>query len=227
MKAVGKFVETGEWRKFLAYRKISVYNMGKCEKGGSSMGREFELKFRADPTRQALILERFGAFAAIAMETTYYDAPDGALSDRKITLRRRLEGGKSVCTLKTPAKDGSRGEWELECDRIEAAIPELCKLSGWEELTFLTAGGVEPVCGARFDRLAKTVVLPDCTVEIALDRGILTGGGREIPLCEVEVELKAGSEAAAVAFARELATEYGLQTEKKSKFRRALALARA
>ena len=190
------------------------------------MGREFELKFRAEPAQQTRILERFGEFDTIAMETTYYDTPDGALSSRHITLRRRMEGGKSVCTLKTPEEKGGRGEWELDCDRIETAIPELCKLSGWEELAVLTAGGVEAVCGAKFTRLAKQVVLPDCTVEIALDRGVLTGGGREIPLCEVEVELKEGPEEAAVAFARILSAEYGLQIEKKSKVRRALRLVR-
>lgn len=191
------------------------------------MGREFELKFRAEPTQQQEIRQRFGDFDTIAMETTYYDAPDHSLSDRHITLRRRMEGGKSVCTLKTPSEKGGRGEWELECDSIEAAIPKLCKLSGWIPLAILTQNGVKEVCGAKFTRLAKTVCLPECTVEIALDLGILTGGGRELPLCEVEVELKDGSEGAAVAFARELAAEFGLQPEEKSKFRRALALARA
>lgn len=196
------------------------------EKGGIHMGREFELKFRAQPAQQALIRQRFGEFDTISMETTYYDAPDRALSDRHITLRRRMEGGKSVCTLKTPSSNGGRGEWELECDDIQTAIPELCKLSGWKQLSVLTYDGVVEVCGAKFTRLAKTIALPECTVEIALDHGVLTGGGREIPLCEVEVELKAGSEEAAVAFARELAAEYSLHREEKSKFRRALALAR-
>lgn len=190
------------------------------------MGREFELKFRSDATQQEKIRQKFGDFEATEMETTYYDAPDRSLSDRHITLRRRMEGGKSVCTLKTPAEGGGRGEWELACDSIEAAIPELCKLSGWLLLALLTQNGVEEVCGAKFTRLAKTVSLPDCTVEIALDRGILTGGGREIPLCEIEVELKSGSEAAAVEFAQALAREYVLQPEKGSKFRRALAIAR-
>ena len=190
------------------------------------MGREFELKFRAQPVQQEKLRQRFGEFDTIAMETTYYDTPERGLSDRHITLRRRMEGGKSVCTLKTPAENGGRGEWELECGDIATAIPELCKLSGWVGLKILTANGVVEVCGARFTRRAKTVILPDCTVEIALDQGVLTGGGREIPLCEVEVELKDGSEEAVVAFARELAAEYGLESEQKSKFRRALALAR-
>ena len=82
------------------------------------------------------------------------------------------------------------------------------------------------VCGARFTRLAQTVELPGCTVEIALDQGVLTAGDREIPLCELEVELKSGSETAAIAWAEHFAARFGLQPESKSKFRRALMLAK-
>ena len=61
-------------------------------------------------------------------------------------------------------------------------------------------------------------------VELAIDAGVLTGGGREIPLCEVEVELKSGSQDACDRYAEALATRFGLTPEPQSKFRRALAL---
>ena len=73
------------------------------------MGREFELKYRADGGKIAEIREKFGTFSEISMETAYYDTRDFALRRRKWTLRRRYENGKSVCTLKTPLHDGSRG----------------------------------------------------------------------------------------------------------------------
>ncbi len=158
------------------------------------------------------------------METTYYDTPGGALSARHVTLRRRWEGSTAVCTLKTPTAGLGRGEWELKCGRIEDAVPILCKLSGWTELETLTKDGLVAVCGARFTRRCQTVSLPGCTVEIALDEGVLLGGGRELPLCETEVELKSGEESAAVAFAQSLAREFGLVPEPHSKFRRASAL---
>lgn len=191
------------------------------------MGVEYEWKFRADPQVQERLLNDLQCrWERIAMATTYYDTVGGHLSRLRYTLRRREENNKSVCTLKVPASDGGRGEWELEEERIEAAIPKLCKLSGLEELLMLTANGVTAVCGARFDRLAGTIDTGDAVVELALDQGILMGGGREIPLCEIEVELKSGAVAAAEAFAGKLAAEYGLQTERKSKFQRALALAK-
>ena len=189
------------------------------------MGREFELKFRASEQIHAAVAEKYGDFTSISMETTYFDTPDGALAARHITLRRRLENGVSVCTVKTPLADGSRGEWELHWQQPETMVEELCKFGAPAELRSLTAGGIVPVCGARFIRLAKTVEADGCLVELALDRGVLMGGGREMPLCELEVELKSGDDAAAVAFAQRLAQEFGLQPERKSKFRRAQQLA--
>ena len=189
------------------------------------MGREFELKYAATEAAQEKIAAAFGSFETFSMGTTYYDTPTGALSAQHITLRRRLENGISVCTLKTPTGGIGRGEWEMECDAIETALPELCKLSGWELAPLLTDGVVE-VCGAQFTRRAFAVELGTCTLEIALDKGILTGGGKELPLCEVEVELKSGSEEAAVAFATVLAQKYDLTPEHNSKFRRASLLAK-
>ena len=190
------------------------------------MGREFEMKFAAGPEQLDAIRQRFGDFCAISMETTYYDTPDGALSARRITLRRRLENGLSVCTVKTPGDGHGRGEWDAEAEKIEDAIPVLLEAGCTADLKALTKAGLVAICGARFTRLAKTLDLEGAQVELALDSGCLMGGGKEMPLCEVEVELKSGDEATAVAFANRLAREYGLRPEGASKFRRALALAK-
>ena len=190
------------------------------------MGREFELKFAASEVAFRALEEKWEDFTVISMETTYYDTPDGALSARHITLRRRMENAVSVCTVKTPIGGHGRGEWEQECDDIHAAIPQLCKLGATEELLALTCGGILPVCGAKFTRKAKLLVLEKCAVEIALDQGVLLGGDRQLPIREVEVELKDGSEEAAMAFAAELAKEYGLTPENKSKFHRAQLLSK-
>lgn len=190
------------------------------------MGKEFELKFSASADAFAAIGKQWDDYTLFAMETTYFDTKDFALSAQHITLRRRMENGVSVCTVKTPAGANRRGEWELEEADIEAAIPMLCKLGAPEELLALTREGIAPTCGARFTRRAKQIELTGCTVEIALDEGVLLGGGKELPLREVEVELKDGSEAVAEVYAKALATMYGLVPEEKSKFFRARQLAK-
>lgn len=189
------------------------------------MGAEYELKYRADRACQQKIAERYSSkWAEISMETTYYDTPSGALSAKRYMLRKRLENGISVCTLKTSGKGNLRGEWETESDTIASAVPILCKLSCPSDLAELCEEGLIPICGARFTRRAKLLEFPDFTAELALDEGILFSGNQQIPLCEIEIELKTGNKDALDAFAAGCAAEFGLVPEEKSKFARALAL---
>lgn len=189
------------------------------------MGREFELKFRADAAVIQAIREKYQSFTPISMETTYYDTPDLKLAFHRWTLRRRLENGVSVCTFKRPREDGSRGEWEVEAPNIMDGVMKLCQNGADWELMRCTASGLIELCGARFTRLAATLEVPGGTVELALDQGVLLGRNRELPFAEVEVELKEGTDEAAVNFAKSLAEEFGLVPEAKSKFVRAMALA--
>ena len=191
------------------------------------MGKEFELKYAATQAQLNALQFRFPHLAPIAMETTYYDNAEGSFHSRYWTFRRRMEGSRSVCTLKTPAAGPERNEWEAECADISAAPELLCNLGAPLELMVLTARGVQPSCGAKFTRLCGLVETDGAVVELALDAGILTGGGKELPFAEVEVELKSGQQEAAVRFAEALALEYGLKTEPRSKVARARALADA
>lgn len=189
------------------------------------MGFEFERKYAATPEALDAIRAAFpGSWQTIAMETAYYDTPGHDLSARRITLRRRLENGESVCTLKTPAV-GGRGEWECRCPDIAAALPELESLGAPREALTLADAGLREVCAARFTRRALLLTLEDCQVELALDQGRLLGGGREEALCEVEAELKSGSREAALAFAQALSARFRLPPEPRSKAARAMALA--
>lgn len=190
------------------------------------MGVEFELKFSAVPAQQEAIRQQYlSTYEQYRMQTTYYDTAGAALSQRHITLRCRMENKEAVCTVKTPLEGYGRGEWDCRCDDIHQAIPVLVKAGAPEELLSLTAGGVIPVCGARFTRQAGTIDFAGAVLELALDQGILIGGGKELPLCEVEVELKSGEPEAAIAFSMELKRYFALEPQGKSKFRRALELA--
>lgn len=188
------------------------------------MGREMEWKYRCPDECFTAIGETFSGWKTIAMETAYLDTQSGALGQRKWMLRRRLENGIPVITMKIPLSDGSRGEWETT-DSLPKAIHTLWELGAPSELVSLTEEGLVETCGARFTRLAATVTLPQCTVELALDRGCFFAGDREEPFSELEIELKGGREAEAAAFAQNLARQYRLEPEHKSKAQRARALA--
>ena len=131
-------------------------------------------------------------------------------------------------------------EFIVESERIIKLEHSLLSISEWEsrwnkpflsnapktneEILDYVNQGVTPFCGAKFTRLAKTIELPGGRVELALDEGVLLGGGRELPFAEVEVELKSGSDAVAKDFAATLAAEFGLKKQPKSKLARAMAL---
>ncbi|MBQ8748739.1 MAG: CYTH domain-containing protein [Oscillospiraceae bacterium] len=190
------------------------------------MATEYEYKFKVE---RGDIISLNAAFPQtsreIRMETVYYDTPSGALSSRHYTLRRRLENGKSVCTLKTPAGD-ARNEWETENVFIENAIPQLIALGAPEDLQELVKEGIYPICGAKFTRIAKDIPITDGLVEMALDYGYLFAGDKKEPLCEMELELKSGDKRSFDLFVWSVSGEFLLEEEPKSKFARARKLYR-
>ena len=188
------------------------------------MGIEFELKYAAQAADLEILKARYPHLHPIAMETTYYDNAKGDFSRLRWTFRRRMENEKSICTLKTPMAGLGRAEFEVECSDLLEAVPKLVAQGAPAQLLALVADGIAESCGARFTRLAGLLELPDCTAELALDEGVLLGGGKELPFREVEVELKEGSEEAVTAFAESFATELGLVPEYKSKVARARQL---
>lgn len=189
------------------------------------MGRELELKFAASSKTLDAMEEKYAPLTPITMRTRYFDTPHQAFRERRWTLRLRLENGRPICTLKTRLSDGSRGEFETESGDIVSAIPALLEQGAPAELEELAREGLEEVCGARFTRLARIIDVPGGQVELALDRGEFTGGGRTLPFTEAEAELKAGPDEVLARFGRALAEEFSLREEPRSKIQRAMALA--
>lgn len=189
------------------------------------MGRELELKFAASSETLDAMEEKYAPLTPITMHTRYFDTPHQAFRGRRWTLRLRLENGRPICTLKTRLPDGSRGEYETESGDIVSAIPVLLEQGAPAELEELAREGLEEVCGARFTRLARIIDVPGGQVELALDRGEFTGGGRTLPFTEAEAELKAGPDEVLARFGRALAAEFSLREEPRSKIQRAMALA--
>ena len=189
------------------------------------MALEIELTYLAEESAFEGLLKESDSWTRYEMATTYYDTPEAYLGKLRWTLRRRFENGVSVCTVKTPAGGMGRNEFELECDDIREAIPQLCAMGAPKELLALTADGVEEVCAARFTRMAGKVTLDGAEAELALDKGELLGGGKVLPFVEVEVELKSGDLDVVTAYASALAERFSLRRERKSKYKRALTLA--
>ena len=102
-------------------------------------------------------------FAYIRMQTTYYDTEDGLLEKNRWMLRLRTENERSVVTMKTPGEGHTRGEWEVESEYLDEALPELAKLGAPEAIGRLDAEALLPVCGAKFTRITAPLRLSEKT----------------------------------------------------------------
>ena len=200
------------------------------------MGRETEYKLAVGDLQlldcilcSRMVMEKLCApYAYIRMRTTYYDTEDGFLAQRRWMLRLRTEDGRSVVTMKIPGEGHTRGEWEVESEYLDEALPKLAALGAPQALTSLQPDMLAPICGASFTRITAELRLSDDTsCMICGDVGDLTGGENAALLCELELELKHGSEAELAAFARELMETYHLSEQPLSKLQRARALAAA
>ena len=197
------------------------------------MGKEIEIKL-AVPDEATLLqiladasvgAARSAPWQRIRMETTYLDTPARELSARKWMLRRRMEDGEAVYTMKTPGNGYVRGEWASRRDALPEAVQEMIRRGAPAALAELTAGGVEPVCGVRFTRQTAELSLPGGTrCFFCADSGHFLGGARRRPFYEVELELSAGTLSGVLPFAEALKERYGLREEEKSKFLRAAEL---
>ncbi len=166
------------------------------------------------------------------MKSTYYDTPDNALHQRRWTLRLRDEGGHRVAALKTANTSDAAGfftrnEWQCTADNIEDAIPLLIDQGAPRELKMLIKGkGLVPCCGAEFDRESVCLYMDEgVRIEIAGDQGTLFAGDREMPICELELELLYGDAGSLPPLCNQLVGDYDLQEERRSKYERARALA--
>ncbi|MEI6559369.1 MAG: CYTH and CHAD domain-containing protein [Rhodospirillaceae bacterium] len=172
-------------------------------------GREIELKLHAEPQFLARLADH-PALRAVAGEaavvrrqtTTYYDTPDHRLAARGVALRVRVEDdGRITQAVKTlncmaagdTAAVSIRREWQwplLEDD------PDLALLRG-DGVDQLVPPELLPALKPLFAteiRRTVLVVRPDAltTIEIAFDVGVVRAGARQLPISEIELELRCG-----------------------------------
>jgi inorganic triphosphatase YgiF len=169
------------------------------------------------------------------LHSTYFDTAQQLLRQAQAALRlRRVDGDGAprwLQTLKTGAVGSSalsrRGEWEapvggpaLEAGALDAAT--------WSQLdpdgSLFKALG--PCFVTEFTRTAWMVRRRDASlVEVALDIGAVVSGERSTPICELELELKAGPVSALFEIAQEIAGCVPVLPLTMSKAQRGYALA--
>jgi inorganic triphosphatase YgiF len=165
----------------------------------------------------------------------YFDTPEQDLRKRRIALRvRQIEsstGSVWVQTLKTAGVSGSaltlRGEWEEKIQDSNLSIGAL-EASPWREIdpdgTIYQA--LAPCFTTRFERTSWLIRTKDHSiVEVALDIGQIESADQFAPICELELELKAGESSSLFGLAQSISANVALVPASLSKAERGYALA--
>ena len=190
----------------------------------SGADREIELKFACGPKDLAAVLaaapkgDLGGADETRELISVYFDTPDLTLQKAGASLRVREHKGQRIQTLK-------RGQG-LVREEHESPIEGLAPDPALEPLPSLLPDGatLRPAFNVRVSRRQRTFRYHDAEIELALDQGEVSGGDRQSPICEVELELKSGPPAALFALARELSAAAPLYLAFDSKAARGQAL---
>ena len=202
---------------------------------------EIELKLQVPSARRAAVEAAVAGRAPrprMRLQAAYADTPERTLATAAMALRLRREGRQWVQTLKGAGDDGmTRAEHNLPRGAA-AAIPSIEPTLhagtpvGDRMIALL---GAEPRLQTlyRTDIQRRTRVLavrapglPAARVELAFDSGRIVAGEAELAVCELEIELLAGTPLAVIDTARRWLPRFGLWLDVRSKAERGDLLAR-
>ena len=194
---------------------------------------EIELKLALPPQQVEAFRKRMARRRSAPVQqdlvTRYFDTPDFALSGQGMALRVRRLGRRWLQTLKTEGERrgglSQRAEYEMAIARgtpdwnrfpaeAQAMVPEALRAQ------------LVPVFETRFKRTAWLIKgRGGAQIEVALDVGEVRAGEHSQPICEIELELKAGQPDALFALALEWAGQFDCLPFDISKAERGVRLA--
>jgi inorganic triphosphatase YgiF len=169
----------------------------------------------------------------VVMSAEYYDTPSQALSKIGITLRRRLENGKSFVSVKTNLPGSgrilSRSVWECEDSEIGTAIGTLADMGAPRELLELASSEGYVTRGRyEYTRNSLSVLIDDETsAAVIFDEGVILADNKQKDFSEVLFKLLFGDQTKLEEFAVLFEEKYELTRELSGKYDRALRLVRS
>jgi triphosphatase len=197
-----------------------------------STPKEIEIKLELSPAtlprlkKIPLLRAPKGATRRSAEVSVYFDTDKHKLRKKGLMLRVRRIGNRYIQTIKAAGKSRlfERDEWE---SGIASAQPDL-DLARGTALEALVGRKLRRRLKPMFEtRVARTVYpLSSSTgeIEFTVDRGTIAAGDRSVPLCEIELELKRGSQAELFNVARKLMQAVPARLEFRSKSQRGYEL---
>ena len=201
----------------------------------TGMSSEIELKFRIPAARLAAVRRAVATRSAVLepLAAVYFDTPGEHLARARVALRLRREASGWVQTLKAEgASPMQRLEHNVAVPGTSRPALDVFKHDGSPAGKVLRAVLVDAQDLPLVERYATEVqrtrrVLRHgaARIELALDEGQISAGGRTLPVCELELELLSGSSQALLDVAARWADRFGLVLDVRSKSERGHLLA--
>lgn len=204
---------------------------------------EIELKLQV-PAAQRVAVEAAVAGRTpaprVRLQAAYHDTAERTLALAGLALRLRREGRQWVQTLKGAGDDGlTRAEHNVPRGggaampviepQLHAGTPvgdRLIALLGSEAGTPLQTLYRTDIRRRTRVQIVRSPGRPQSRVELAFDAGRIEAGTAAIEVCELEIELLAGSPVAVIETARRWLPRFGLWLDGRSKAERGDLLAR-
>jgi inorganic triphosphatase YgiF len=170
-------------------------------------------------------LRRAKAVRTAQQVSIYFDTNKFALRENGVTFRVRRIGRRYIQTIKAP-NNGllDRNEWETELKGEKPDFSAVRHTALGPLLTKKRRRQLHPVFETRVRRTTYPLTLGGSEIEVTLDRGEIGTGDRSKPLCEIEIESKAGDRAALFRLAGTIARATSAELTIKSKAQRGYEL---
>jgi inorganic triphosphatase YgiF len=195
---------------------------------------EVELKFQVPPEAAAAVRRAVATASAqhVRLQARYFDTPDRRLAAAGFALRLRLEGDRWVQTLKGRGDSTlQRPEHNVPVDGDAEPALDLARHDGTPVGDALRAAGVDaaaivPLFGTDVQRTLRRLRSGATVVELAFDDGYIVAADARAPVCELELELVAGTPQGLIGVAARWAERHGLWLDVRTKAERGDLLAR-
>lgn len=154
------------------------------------------------------------------LQAIYFDTADHQLAKMQAAIRVRSENGEWVQTFKAMAPDGFSN---IELNHPVSGPDLNLDLYQDHESNQILSNLTEPLQAMYRTDIRRLVSLQpygDSTIEIAIDRGVISAGNLQVPVSEVELELKSGNLADLLALSKEWIGKYSLKLDFRNKAQR-------
>ncbi len=198
------------------------------------MPKETELKCRLHPQQVAPLANALNSLAQpqghSTLKNRYFDTPRNALAKSRAALRIRVDNGRYEQTLKTRGSTQAglhqRGEWNwpLTSEQLDIRLLQQDDVAAhWP--AGVQTDELQEIFATDFTRQCWLWQNGNAQVEVVIDTGSVSAAGKQVPLCELELELQQGDAAVLWQLAQQLGAEVPLWLSDISKAERGYRLA--